>query len=59
MTEDDTFEALKRLPFEVVRAAWINELRTRPPLEIDVEKFFISRGWTPDEYTATYKEKYD
>ncbi len=56
MTEDDTFNALRRLTFEEMRRLrhrfWWNKTNTINPINIDDEKNFTFEvhGWTRTEY---------
>ncbi len=50
MSEDETFEALKRIPFEKVRYAARNSEGVSEMIEI-IERM----GWTWDEYYDEYQ----
>lgn len=43
--EEDTFNALKRTPFEVL----LSKIAFGPVSQ-DVTKFIIDNGWVPDEF---------
>lgn len=54
MTEDDTFNALKRSPFEIV----YNELKQNtagPHDHLTIEPILAKHGWTMNEFFIKYK----
>lgn len=51
MTEDDTFRALSRVPFEMVRKQMNHALETLDPEDLPTwEDFLASMGWTSADF---------
>jgi hypothetical protein len=54
VTEDDTFERLKRVPFEQVTFSQkVTPMQHRRYLEIDE-----NQGWTNEEYVAEFRRRF-
>lgn len=49
MNEDDTFKKLKKLSFAEARSRY-HEFGKRPIDGTDIEDFWESVGWSPEEY---------
>jgi len=55
MTEDDTFNKLRRPPVEAMYILWMKHPISDWFSE-DAEKFFESQGWTRDTFYKAWKE---
>jgi hypothetical protein len=53
MTEADTYTALKRIPYEQMRALW------RAEHWFAEDNFFEQQGWTYDEFRAESTKRYN
>jgi hypothetical protein len=54
MTEDDTFDALRRVPIEEVFPIFLNNLRKWD--EEERAKFIHSKGWTIADFNTAVSE---
>jgi hypothetical protein len=48
MTEDDTFNALKRTPYTQIYAIWLT--MTWDQTQLDLDEFYIQHSWTRNEF---------
>ena len=56
MTEDDTFEKLRRLPFEEVKLLWQMHHQAT---DDNGYQLVIDCGWNPDEFVDTWYKPHD
>ena len=52
--KENTFDLLKKLPYEQVHAEWLDEFAANT-----TDKWFKERGWTYKEFDAEWKRRYD
>lgn len=57
-TEDDTFNALRRIPFQQMRALAVRAkiALTMGISEVDVDAMFKKNGWTREDYEAEVRK---
>jgi hypothetical protein len=55
MTEDDTFNALKRSTFDVVHNEWVDIYRTDADVSLDT--ILKKNGWTRNEFHIEYEKR--
>jgi hypothetical protein len=53
MTEDDTFNVLRRIPYEQMHDLWYAELW------LAQDNFYTQYGWTHEEFRIEYYKRYD
>jgi len=56
MTEDDTFNTLRRIPFSQMIREW-SDIESIEPRSPECLKFFEDRGWNWDDYMEIYHKK--
>jgi hypothetical protein len=52
MTEDDTFNALRRISFSQLYAMWLDS-----PFRLAAHHFYEQHGWTYDEFYNEYYKR--
>lgn len=55
-TEGDTIDALRRLPFSVIRGWYMKDIVTAEECS---DSRFIGSGWTPEEFREECKKHYE